>query len=71
MKLTAIYEPAAEGGYVCWLEEMPSVQTQGETLEEARTNLQDAFQLSLAYLRDRSRASTSTSAVRELVELTA
>jgi predicted RNase H-like HicB family nuclease len=71
MKLTAIYEPAAEGGYVCWLEEMPSVQTQGETLEEARTNLQDAFQLSLAYLRDRSRASSSARAVRELVELTA
>jgi len=23
MKLTAVY---AEGGYVCWLEEMPSVQ---------------------------------------------
>jgi len=46
MKLTAVYEPAAEGGYVCWLEEMPSVQTQGETLEEARANLQDALQLS-------------------------
>jgi predicted RNase H-like HicB family nuclease len=56
MKLTAVYEPAAEGGYVCWLEEMPSLQTQGEILEEARANLQDAFQLSLAYLRDRSQA---------------
>ena len=65
MKLTAVYEPAAEGGYVCWLEEMPSVQTQGETLEEARINLQDAFQLSLACLRDRSRAAASAGAVRE------
>lgn len=71
MKLTAVYEPAAEGGYVCWLEEMPGVQTQGETLEEARANLQEAFQLSLAYLRERSQATASAAAVREQVELTA
>lgn len=71
MKLTAVYEPAAEGGYVCWLEEMPAIQTQGETIEEARANLQDAFQLSLAWLRDRSLATSSAGAVREIVELTA
>ena len=71
MKLTAIYEPAAEGGYVCWLDEMPSVQTQGETLEEARANLSEAFKLSMAYLRDRSRAAASSGAVRETVELSA
>jgi predicted RNase H-like HicB family nuclease len=71
MKLTAVYEPAAEGGYVCWLEEMPSVQTQGETLDEARANLQDALQLSLTYLRERSHAASSAGAVRETVELTA
>ena len=53
MKFTAVYEPAAEGGYVAWLEEMPSVQTQGETLAEAKENLLDAFQLSLEYLRAR------------------
>ncbi len=53
MKFTAVYEPASEGGYVAWLEEMPSVQTQGETLAEAKENLLDAFQLSLEYLRER------------------
>jgi hypothetical protein len=31
MNFTAVYEPAAEGGYVAWLEEMPGVQTQGKT----------------------------------------
>jgi hypothetical protein len=36
MKLTAVFEPAEEGGFVCWLEEMPGVQSQGDTLEEAR-----------------------------------
>ncbi len=71
MKMTAVYEPAAEGGYVCWLEEMPAVQTQGETMEEARANLQEAFQLSLTYLRDRSRATSTPAAVREMMDLTA
>lgn len=71
MKLNAVFEPSAEGGYVCWLVEMPSIQTQGETLEEARANLQDAFQLSLAYLRDRAQAAASPDAVRELLELSA
>ena len=55
MKFTAVYEPAAEGGYVAWLEEMPGVQTQGETLAEAKENLQDALRLSLEYLRDKAR----------------
>lgn len=71
MKLTAVYEPAAEGGYVCWLEEMPGVQTQGDTLPEARDNLREAFQLSLEYLRDRSRKTSSTQALRESLELVA
>ena len=57
MKFTAVYEPAAEGGYVAWLEEMPGVQTQGETLDEAKANLLDAFQLSLKYLREKARKS--------------
>ncbi len=55
MKLTAVYEPAEEGGYVAWLEEMPGVQTQGETLAEAKENLRDALQLSLDYLREKAR----------------
>ena len=50
MKLTAVFEPAEEGGYVCWLEEMPGVQSQGETEDEARANLIDALRLSLEYL---------------------
>ena len=51
MKYTAIFEPATEGGYVCWLEEIPSVQSQGESLEEARNNLIDAWKLSMEYLQ--------------------
>ena len=69
MKFTAVYEPAAEGGYVAWLEEMPGVQTQGETLDEAKANLLDAFQLSLEYLREKARKTESPLSVRETFEL--
>ena len=45
MKFTAVFEEAEEGGYVAYLEEMPGVNTQGETIEEAKTNLEEAFKL--------------------------
>jgi predicted RNase H-like HicB family nuclease len=71
MRLTAVFEPADEGGYVCWLEEMPGVQSQGDSLEEARTNLLDALKLALEYLHDRARQESSPQSVRETVELPA
>ncbi|MDE2681802.1 MAG: hypothetical protein OSB29_10650 [Verrucomicrobiota bacterium] len=36
MKFTAVYKPAPEGGFVAWLEEMPNLQTQDETMAEAK-----------------------------------
>ena len=36
MKLTAVFEPAKEGGYTCFVEEVPAAISQGETLREAR-----------------------------------
>ncbi len=71
MKLTAIFEPAEEGGYVCWLEEMPAVQSQGETVGEARANLLDALRLSLEYLREKARQETSPQSLREPLDIPA
>lgn len=71
MKLTAVFEPADEGGFVCWLEEMPGVQSEGDTLEEARTNLLDALKLAVEYLHERARQESSPNSVREIVELPA
>lgn len=45
VKFTAVFEEANEGGYIAYLEEMPGVNTQGETLEEAKSNLKEAFKL--------------------------
>lgn len=51
---TAVFEPAEEGGYVAFVEELPGANTQGETLEEARENLRDAVELILETNRELS-----------------
>ena len=43
LKLTAVFEPAPEGGYTCHFEELPEVFSEGETLDEAKANLLDAL----------------------------
>lgn len=43
--LTAVYQKADEGGYIGFVEELPGANTQGETLEEVRENLQEAIAL--------------------------
>ncbi len=52
MKLTAVFEPAKEGGYTCFVEELPAAISQGDTLEEAKSNLADALALVLQYQRE-------------------
>ena len=46
MVFTAVYMKVPEG-YVAFVEELPGANTQGATLDEARTNLQEAVDLVL------------------------
>jgi predicted RNase H-like HicB family nuclease len=69
MKLTAVFEPATEGGYTCFVEEIPAAISQGETLEEAGANLADALRLVLQYQRDLARRDLSPGAVRQSFDL--
>lgn len=69
MKLTAVFEPAAEGGYTCFVEEIPAAISQGETLEEAKANLLDALQLVLQCQRDMAKEALSPNAVRQPIQL--
>lgn len=46
MQLTAVFQKAPEG-YIAFVEELPGANTQGATLEEARSNLQEAVLLIL------------------------
>ena len=51
MKLTAAYQKVPEG-YIAFVEELPSANTQGDTLEEARENLREAVEMVLEANRE-------------------
>jgi len=46
LQLTAVFEKVREG-YIGFVEELPGANTQGDTLEEARSNLAEAVRLVL------------------------
>jgi predicted RNase H-like HicB family nuclease len=54
LKLTAVFEEAEEGGYIAFIEELPGVNTQGETLEESKANLLEALALVMESQRELS-----------------
>jgi predicted RNase H-like HicB family nuclease len=68
--LSAVFEPAKEGGYTCFVEEIPAAISQGETLEEAKSNLADALKLVLQCQRELAEKNLSPYAVRETIEIT-
>ena len=70
VKFTAVFEEAEEGGYVAYLEEMPGVNTQGETLEEAKANLEEAFKLVIETQRGlQKEESKNKTVIKEVFEL--
>lgn len=50
-ELTAVYERHGDW-YVAYLKEIPGVNTQGRTMEEARENLEDALRMFLEANRE-------------------
>ena len=46
MKFSAVFKEVPEG-YIGFVEELPGANTQGNTLEEARENLQEAIEMTL------------------------
>ncbi len=68
MRLTAVFEPAQEGGYTCFVEEVPAAISQGETLSEAKANLLDALKLVLECQRELAEKDLSPSALRQPLE---
>lgn len=71
LTLTAVFEPAPEGGFTCHFEELPEVFSEGESLEEAKANLLDALAQVMEYHREEARKSTAPGAVREELQLAA
>jgi predicted RNase H-like HicB family nuclease len=56
MRLTAAYMKVPEG-YVAFVEELPGANTQGATIEKARTNLEEAVAMVLDANRELSEQS--------------
>ena len=71
LKLTAVFEPAPEGGYTCHFEELPEIFSEGETVEEAKANLLDALTLVMEYHREEARKNPIPGAMRQEFRLAA
>lgn len=71
LELTAVYKKVG-AGYVAFVEELPGANTQGETLDEARSNLREAVELILQANRSLAADDVSGSEIiREPLLLTA
>jgi predicted RNase H-like HicB family nuclease len=45
LSYSVVYEPAPEGGYVVTVPALPGCHTQGDSFEEAETNIREAIEL--------------------------
>ncbi|MCF2146529.1 Antitoxin HicB [Nostoc sp. DSM 114161] len=52
MKLKVVLEPSDEGGYTIYVPSLPGCISEGETVEEALENIQEAIELYLEPLED-------------------
>jgi predicted RNase H-like HicB family nuclease len=55
-EVTLVFEEEPEGGYSVYVAEVPGVNSQGETLEEAREMVLEALEEMLEYRRERAKA---------------
>ncbi len=69
IEMTAIFEPCDEGGFIAYIEEIPGINSQGETIEEAKENLTDAINLMFEERRD-SHKTTHRNSVKKLITQT-
>ena len=71
VELTAVFRPVPEG-FIAFVEELPGANAQGATLDEARTNLQEAVILVLQANRELAEEELeNASVIRERFRLTA
>ena len=71
MRFTAIFRQVPEG-FVAFVEELPGANTQGATLDEARTNLTEAVELVLEANRTLAEESIEgQDVIREPFDITA
>jgi predicted RNase H-like HicB family nuclease len=59
IEMTAVFEPCEEGGFIAYIQEIQGINTQGETIEEAKENLADAVNLVFEEMRIASKKGKS------------
>lgn len=69
IEMTAIFEPCKEGGFIAYIEEIPGINSQGETIEEAKENLTEAINLMFEERRSNIRKNKNTG-VKKLITQT-
>lgn len=65
-----VFEPQVEGGYHAYAPELPGLHTQGDSLEEAAANAEEALVLYVEGLREEGR-SLQTGIVRRRLPMPA
>ena len=66
MNIKVVLEPSEEGGYTVYVPSLPGCISEGETIEEAMTNIQEAIELYLEPIEDEFPMSAGA-IVKELV----
>jgi predicted RNase H-like HicB family nuclease len=68
-KFTGVFEQEGDW-WIAYIEELPGVNTQGRTMEEARENLKDAVKLIITTNRELARKETAgKKVIREELEV--
>ena len=67
---TAVFQKS-DGWWAAYVEEVPGVNTQGKTLEEARKNLKEALLLVLETNRELARRHEPQDCIREKIQIPA
>ncbi len=64
--MTAVFEPCDEGGFIAYIQEISGINSQGETIKEAKENLTDAVNLMFEEIRSKSSNRSKKSVVQNI-----
>jgi predicted RNase H-like HicB family nuclease len=67
IEMTAVFEPCKEGGFIAYVQEISGINSQGETLEEAKENLVDAVNLVFKEMRAKSIKGKSNKMITQIM----
>jgi predicted RNase H-like HicB family nuclease len=70
INLTAVFEPCEEGGFLAYIDEIKGINTQGETIEEAKENLADAINLVFEEIRAERSLGKAKNSIKQNITFT-